>query len=125
MVKDELTTVDQHPKDVGIRIGGVVRLVFLALRQTLGIKLTDLCLGLGDKMCHLLQFCWRWRTVEGLQVNQVKRQFEPPRIDLPVKAQIEIYKHEFLTKLLFCSLDVVKLFQKVTVAYRGKPIEVG
>jgi len=63
--------------------------------------------------------------VEGLQVNQVKRRFEPPRIDLPVKAQIEIYKHEFLTKLLFCSLDVVKLFQKVTVAYRGKPIEVG
>jgi hypothetical protein len=44
---------------------------------------------------------------------------------LPVKAQIEIYKHEFLTKLLFCSLDVVKLFQKVTVAYRGQPIEVG
>jgi uncharacterized protein (DUF362 family) len=63
--------------------------------------------------------------VEGLQVNQVKRQFELPRIDLPVKAQIEIYKHEYLTKLLFCSLDVVKLFQKVTVAYRGEPIEVG
>jgi len=64
-------------------------------------------------------------NVEGLQVNHVKRRFEPPRIDLPVKAQIEIYKHEYLTKLLFCSLDVVKLFQKVTVAYRGKPIEVG
>jgi uncharacterized protein (DUF362 family) len=63
--------------------------------------------------------------VEGLQVNQVKRQFELPRIDLPVKAQMEIYKHEYLTKLLFCSLDVVKLFQKVTVAYRGEPIEVG
>jgi uncharacterized protein (DUF362 family) len=63
--------------------------------------------------------------VEGLQVNKVKHQFEHPRIDLPVKAQMEIYKHEFLTKLLFCSLDVVKLFQKVTVAYRGKPIEVG
>jgi hypothetical protein len=30
-----------------------------------------------------------------------------------------------LTKLLFCSLDVVKLFQKVTAAYRGTPIEVG
>jgi uncharacterized protein (DUF362 family) len=63
--------------------------------------------------------------VEGLQVNEVKHRFELPRIDLPVKAQIEIYKHEFLTKLLFCSLDVVKLFQKVTVAYRGTPIEVG
>jgi uncharacterized protein (DUF362 family) len=63
--------------------------------------------------------------VEGLQVNEVKRRFELPRIDLPVKAQMEIYKHELLTKLLFCSLDVVKLFQKVTVAYRGTPIEVG
>jgi uncharacterized protein (DUF362 family) len=63
--------------------------------------------------------------VEGLQVNEVKHRFELPRIDLPVKAQMEIYKHEFLTKLLFCSLDVVKLFQKVTTAYRGKPIEVG
>jgi uncharacterized protein (DUF362 family) len=63
--------------------------------------------------------------VEDLQVNEVKHQFELPRIDLPVKAQIEIYKHEFLTKLLFCSLDVVKLFQKITVAYRGTPIEVG
>jgi uncharacterized protein (DUF362 family) len=63
--------------------------------------------------------------VEGLQVNQVKHRFELPRIDLPVKAQMEIYKHEYLTKLLFCSLDVVKLFQKVTVAYRGEPIEVG
>jgi uncharacterized protein (DUF362 family) len=63
--------------------------------------------------------------VEGLQVNEVKHRFELPRIDLPVKAQIEIYKHEFLTKLLFCSLDVVKLFQKITVAYRGTPIEVG
>jgi uncharacterized protein (DUF362 family) len=63
--------------------------------------------------------------VEGLQVDEVKRRFELPRIDLPVKAQMEIYKHEYLTKLLFCSLDVVKLFQKVTVAYRGEPIEVG
>ena len=63
--------------------------------------------------------------VKGLQVNQVKRRFETPRIDLPVKVQMEIYKHEFLTKLLFCSLDVVKLFQKFTVAYRGNPIQVG
>jgi uncharacterized protein (DUF362 family) len=60
-----------------------------------------------------------------LQASEVARKFEPPQIDLPVKAQIEIYKHEFLTKLLFCSLDVVKLFQKITVAYRGTPIEVG
>ncbi len=64
-------------------------------------------------------------AVEGLQVHEVARRFERPRIDLPVKAQMEIYKHEFLTKLFFCSLDVVELFQRVTVAYRGKPIEVG
>jgi len=42
---------------------------------------------------------------------------------LPVKAQMKIYQHEFLTKMLFCSLDVVKLFQKITIAYRGEPIE--
>ena len=50
---------------------------------------------------------------EGLQVSEVAHRFEPPRIDLPVRAQMEIYKHEYLTKLFFCSLDVVKLFQKV------------
>jgi uncharacterized protein (DUF362 family) len=63
--------------------------------------------------------------VEGMQVAAVARRFEPPRIDVPVKAQMMIYQHEYLTKMLFCSLDVVKLFQKVTMAYRGKPVEVG
>jgi uncharacterized protein (DUF362 family) len=63
--------------------------------------------------------------VEGLPVEAVARRFELPRIDLPVKAQMMIYQHEYLTKALFCSLDVVRLFQKVTVAYRGKPVEVG
>lgn len=62
-------------------------------------------------------------SVQGVQVSEITRKFEPPRIDLPVKVQVEIYKHEFLTKVLFCSLDVVKLFQRVTIAYRGKPIE--
>ena len=62
-------------------------------------------------------------TVQGLQVPEVARNFERPRIDLPVKAQMLIYKHEFLTKVLFCSLGFVKLLQKVTVAYRGRPIE--
>jgi len=61
--------------------------------------------------------------VEGLQVNEVMHKFEPPRIDLPVKAQMKIYQHELLTKMLFCSLDVVKLFQKITISYRGEPIE--
>jgi uncharacterized protein (DUF362 family) len=62
-------------------------------------------------------------TVQGLQVPEVARKFERPRIDLPVKAQMLIYKHEFLTKALFCSLGFVKLLQKATVAYRGRPIE--
>ena len=63
--------------------------------------------------------------IDGLQVAEVARRFEPPRIDLPVKAQMMIYQHEYLTKALFCSLDIVKLFQKVTLAYRGTPIEIG
>jgi uncharacterized protein (DUF362 family) len=60
-------------------------------------------------------------AVEGLRVSDVARKFEPPRIDLPVKAQMEIYKHEYLTKVLFCSLDVVKIFQRITRAYRQEP----
>jgi uncharacterized protein (DUF362 family) len=62
-------------------------------------------------------------VVQGLRISDVARRFETPRIDLPVKAQMEIYKHEYLTKLLFCSLGVVKLFQKVTIAYRGEAVE--
>jgi uncharacterized protein (DUF362 family) len=64
-------------------------------------------------------------TVEGLPIATVEHKFEPPKIDLPVKAQMMIYQHEYLTKVFFCSLDVVKLFQKVTMAYRGKPVEIG
>ena len=64
-------------------------------------------------------------TVEGLQVSDVARRFEPPRIDLPVWAQMEIYKHEYLTKVLFCQLGVVKLFQRATKAYRGESVEIG
>ena len=61
--------------------------------------------------------------VEGTQVSEVARKFSRPIMDLPVKAQILIYRHEFLTKVLFCSLGFVRLLQKVTVAYRGRPIE--
>jgi uncharacterized protein (DUF362 family) len=64
-------------------------------------------------------------AVEGLKVSDVARKFEPPRIDLPVRAQMEIYKHEYLTKLLFCQLDIVKLFQRITKAYRGEEVEIG
>jgi uncharacterized protein (DUF362 family) len=64
-------------------------------------------------------------AVEGLQVSDVAHKFEPPRIDLPVKAQMMIYQHEYATKFLFCSLDIVRLFQRVTKAYRQEPIEIG
>jgi len=62
-------------------------------------------------------------SVQGLRVTDVAHKFEPPRIDLPVKAQMKIYKHEFLTKAFFCSLGVVKLFQKVTTTYRGTALQ--
>jgi uncharacterized protein (DUF362 family) len=61
--------------------------------------------------------------INGLQVCGVARNFERPRIDLPVRAQMEIYKHEFLTKVFFCQLDVVKLFQRLTNAYRDQTKE--
>lgn len=63
-------------------------------------------------------------TVEGLPVEAVARKFGPPRIDLPVKAQMMIYQHEYLTKVFFCSLDIVKLFQRVTKAYRREPVQI-
>ncbi len=64
-------------------------------------------------------------AVEGLQVAEVARRFEPPRIDLPVKLQMMIYQHEFLTKTMFCSLDIIHLFQRVTKAYRREPLQLG
>ena len=62
--------------------------------------------------------------VEGLKVSEVARKFDEPKIDLPVKAQMMIYQHEYLTKVLFCSLDIVRLFQKITVAYRREPMQI-
>jgi len=56
-------------------------------------------------------------------VPEVAQNFERPRIDLPVKAQMMIYRNEFITKALFCSQGFVKLLQKATIAYRGRPIE--
>ncbi len=64
-------------------------------------------------------------TVEGLPIDTVARRFEPPRIDLPVKAQTMIYHHEYLTKMMFCSLDIIHLFQKITKAYRKEPLQLG
>lgn len=63
--------------------------------------------------------------VEGLPVADVVRRFEPPHMDLPVKLQEIIYHHEYATKLLFCSLDIIHLFQRITKAYRREPIQLG
>ncbi len=89
-------------------------------------------MGLGLKDISYLNYIARRSgfsedeiAVEGLNVSDVARKFEPPRIDLPVRAQMEIYKHEYLTKLLFCQLGIVKLFQRVTKAYRGEEVEIG
>jgi uncharacterized protein (DUF362 family) len=62
--------------------------------------------------------------VAGLPINSVARRFEPPQIDLPVKAQIFIYQHEYLTKFMFCSLDIIHLFQRITKAYRREPLQI-
>ncbi|MEM2999693.1 MAG: DUF362 domain-containing protein [Candidatus Bathyarchaeia archaeon] len=64
-------------------------------------------------------------NVQGLQIADAMRRFRRPKIDLPVKAQAVIYKHELLTKMFFCSLGFVKLLQRATIAYRGKPLETG
>jgi uncharacterized protein (DUF362 family) len=61
--------------------------------------------------------------MEGLPIDSVARRFEPPRIDLPVKAQMMIYQHEYLTKMMFCSLDIIHLFQRITKAYRKEPLQ--
>jgi uncharacterized protein (DUF362 family) len=58
--------------------------------------------------------------IQGLKIGEVSRKFEPPRIDLAVQAQITIYRSPILTKIFFSSLDVVKIFQKITVAYRKR-----
>lgn len=61
--------------------------------------------------------------VEGLPVKEVASRFEPPNIDLPVKLQMKIYQHEYATKLMFCSLDIIHLFQRVTKFYRREQMQ--
>ena len=61
--------------------------------------------------------------VEGLPVKEVASRFEPPNIDLPVKMQMKIYQHEYATKFMFCSLDIIHLFQRVTKMYRRELVQ--
>jgi uncharacterized protein (DUF362 family) len=57
-------------------------------------------------------------ALKGCRIADHARKFELPRIDLPVEAQLRIYKSPFMTKVFFCSLGVVKLLQKATITYR-------
>ena len=61
--------------------------------------------------------------VEGLPVKEIANRFEPPNIDLPVKLQMKIYQHEYATKFMFCSLDIIHLFQRVTKLYRREQMQ--
>jgi uncharacterized protein (DUF362 family) len=56
--------------------------------------------------------------VTGCSIADHTRRFELPRIDLPVQAQLQIYKSPLLTKVLFCQIGLVKIFQKATNTYR-------
>jgi len=88
--------------------------------QVMGLNWKDTYLNYLAKQTGLQE---KDIQIQGCQISEVKRKFELPRIDLPVKAQMEIYKHEYLTKFFFCSLDVVRLFQKITSAYRGETVQ--
>jgi uncharacterized protein (DUF362 family) len=61
--------------------------------------------------------------IKGLSVESVAQRFELPTIDLPVKMQMAIYQHEYATKVMFCSLDIIHLFQRVTKMYRREQIQ--
>jgi uncharacterized protein (DUF362 family) len=133
ILKPQLTVMDAR---VGIEGNGPTK----GKPVKMGLMLTGNC-ALATDIIAAKIMCLDWKetylnyivqktglqedaiTVQGLRVSDVARKFEPPKIDLPVKAQMGIYKNEFLTKLFFSSLDVVKLFQKVTIAYRGTPIQ--
>lgn len=45
--------------------------------------------------------------------------FVLPTIDAPVKVQWAVFEHAFLTKLLFCSPEFVKLLQRAVSLYRS------
>jgi uncharacterized protein (DUF362 family) len=56
--------------------------------------------------------------ITGCSIAEYTRRFELPRKDLPVQVQLQIYKSPLITKVLFCQLGLVKLFQKATNTYR-------
>jgi uncharacterized protein (DUF362 family) len=57
-------------------------------------------------------------TLTGCRIADHARKFELPNRDLPVEAQLQIYKSTLMTKVFFRSLKFVKVLQKVVIAYR-------
>jgi uncharacterized protein (DUF362 family) len=134
ILKPELTIMDARVavEGNGPTKGKPVKMdLMLTSNDALALDVTALkIMGLSLKEVNYLNYIARKTglhedqvATEGLRVFDVARKFERPRIDLPVKAQMEIYKHEYLTKVLFCQLDVVKIFQRMTKAYRQEPRE--
>ncbi len=111
-----------EPVELGLMLTGNDTLtVDVIASQIMGLSLKDI--SYLDHIVQMEKLETEHIPVQGVQVQEVARRFRHPRIDLPVMAQLEIYKHEYLTKFFFCSLPIVKLFQKLTIAYRGRPIE--
>jgi uncharacterized protein (DUF362 family) len=134
ILKPELTIMDARVavEGNGPTKGKPVKMdLMLTSNDALALDVTALkIMGLSLEEVNYLNYIARKTglhedqvATEGLQVFDVARKFERPRIDLPVRAQMEIYKHEYLTKMLFCQLDVVKIFQRITKAYRQEPRE--
>ncbi len=57
----------------------------------------------------------------GYDIAKIRRKFALPIADFPVRLQHEIFKHDFLTKTLFCNSNFIKLCQKLLVYYRKLP----
>ncbi|MEM4480470.1 MAG: DUF362 domain-containing protein [Candidatus Bathyarchaeia archaeon] len=57
--------------------------------------------------------------IEVIGRMEYSRRFMPPVIDLPVKMQLVIYRHELVTKAFFSNPELVKALQKIVMFYRG------
>lgn len=56
--------------------------------------------------------------VFGCDINSFKYAFAPPQMDLAVKIQHIVFRHELWTKIMFCNKDFVRLCQKILNQYR-------
>lgn len=54
----------------------------------------------------------------GPSISEISQSFVLPSADLPMESQFRIFRYPWLTKILFCSPQTVKILQKMTLAYR-------